>query len=400
MNVTKTYWENLKAYTDGYRIIVNKGSSRSGKTYGLVQVSDRILARSPIRRKMSIVSQSYNHLEQGVLEEYAKYQYNEKITRPKGKNTYRINQSLLNYFSLGDDPGKAVGPGRNILWLNEPNRGITYESFFQLRKRTNECIFIDYNPSGQFWLHTEGIMQDPRTKVIHSTWRDNIKNLTKADIEDFLDMYRRSKYSQMALYHWKVYGLGEDALLTEERIMPMLHRVSRVPDDAVEIPGWLDYGWNPDPISYGRLFMRKGPGGFEELYIKQEVYQTNLSINSKAESANNLTDILLTKGINPEHLIIAESADPRNNNDMQAAGFNVIAVTKQKVELSIRQFHKYKIFIVDGSEETFTEFDNYKFSRDKATNKITGIPEENQPNHSIDGIRYVLLSRNFWWAFP
>lgn len=399
MEVTKVYWENLQAYKDGYRVIVNKGSSRSGKTYGLCQVADRILVKSPIRRKLSIVSQSYNHLEQGVLEEYTKYCYANGLKRSKGKNQYRINQSVMNYFSLGDDPGKAVGPGRNILWLNEPNRGITYESFFQLRRRTNEVIFIDYNPSGQFWLHTEGILDDPKTKVIHSTWRDNIKNLTKADIDDFIDMYRRSKYSQMGLYHWKVYGLGEDAVLTEERVMPFLHRCSRVPDDAVEIPSWLDYGWSPDPTSFGRLFIRKGPGGVEELYIKQEVYERNLSINSRAEGARNLTDVLAEKGINKEHLIIAESADPRNNSDMSSAGYAVTAVHKQKVELSVRQFHKYKLFVVDGSEETYNELDNYKFARDKSTNKITGIPEEGQADHSIDGIRYVLLSRNFWWSF-
>lgn len=402
MRVTKVYWENLKAYEEGCRNIVNVGSSRSGKTYGIVQVNDRIAVKSPIRRKISIVSQSYNHLEQGVLEEYAKYQYNEGLVRQKAKNHYKINKSIINYFSLGDEPGRAVGPGRNILYLNEPNRGISYESYFQLRKRTNECIFIDYNPSGKFWLHKQGILEEKGTRVIHSSWLDNLANLTKFDIEDFIDMKRRSKLSDIGYYHWKVYGEGVDAVLMEERIMPLLYKATKVPDDAIEIPSYLDFGWHPDPTSFGRLWIRKGPTG-EELYIQPLVYDTRLHINSKAEGAVNLTEILRSKGINPAHLIVAESADPRAITDMRDDGFNIVGVKKTSVETSLRQFHKYKIFFVDGGdkyayEQSFEEFDNYKFDRDKQTNEIIPTPEDGQADHTIDAVRYVLLSRNFWWS--
>jgi phage terminase large subunit len=83
---------------------------------------------------------------------------------------------------------------------------------------------------------------------------------------------------------------------------------------------------------------------------------------------------------------------------MRLAGFNIEAVKKTSVETSIRKFHEYDIYIVDGSEEVFNEFENYKYARDKRTNEILGVPAERQADHSIDGTRYVLLSRDFRWS--
>lgn len=398
MRVTQVYWNNLKAYKDGYRVIVNKGSSRSSKTFSLVQLSDFIAASSKRHRKISIVSQSFPHLRDGVIYEYEKYQMMDNLVRAKreSRHEFLINKSIINYFSLGDDPKKAIGPGRDILWLNEPNKGVSFESYNQLKQRTTETIFLDYNPSGRFWLHKEGILEDERTKVIHSTWLDNLQNLTPAQIQDFIDMKKKSKTSQYWDYYWKVYGLGEDAVMLEERIMPMIKRIKEVPKDAVEIPSALDFGFFPDPTAFCRLWVRR-KGLIDQLFIKQIVYDTKLSINSKGEGAKNLCELLVSKGVNKKHKIIAESADPRAINDMRADGFNIEAVKKTTVETSIRTFHDYEIFFVDGSEDAYEEFDNYRYKRDKKTNEILGIPEEKQKDHTIDAVRYVLLSKGFRW---
>jgi phage terminase large subunit len=214
---TKTFEENLKAYRDGFRTIVNKGSARSGKTVGIIQVYDFIATYSRKHRKLSITSQSFPHLREGAIYEYKKHQMREDIKRKHNKSSHEflVNQSIINYFSL-DDPAKAIGPGRDICYINECNKGINYESYNNLLTRTTECMFLDYNPSGEFWLHEQKILDDDRTKLIHSTWLDNIENLTKQQINDFIDAKRKSKISDYWNYYWKVYGLGEDAVLLEE----------------------------------------------------------------------------------------------------------------------------------------------------------------------------------------
>jgi phage terminase large subunit len=401
MQVTKTYYEVLKAYKDGVRLIGLKGSSRSGKTFALTQVCDRIAVTSKKHRKTSIVSQTYNHLEQGVIYEYEKFLRGEGITRSKVKNTYHINKSVINYFSLGDDPGKAIGPGRDMLWLNEPNKGISFESYVQLRRRTSECVFMDFNPSGKWWAQQYNIFDSDRAIVLHSTWLDNIGNLSGQDIEDFIEMKKLSKTSEFWNYQWKVYGLGVDAVLLEERIFPLISSVSKVPDDAVEAPYGLDFGFFPDPTCFIRIWVRtkKVTGKMkDELYVQQIVYNTKLSIDASSPSAKNLCAILLQNGINKNHLIISESADPRAINDMREAGFSIEAVKKTSVETSIRKFHEYDIYVVDGSPDVFTEFDNYKYAKDKKTNEIIGTPEAGQADHVCDALRYVLLSRGMRWS--
>jgi phage terminase large subunit len=402
MKPTKVFFDNLKAYNDGYRLIINKGSSRSSKTFSILQCYYVINNESKKHIKSSMVSQTFPHLTDGVVYDFERLLIMEGIDPDKvhhqTKHQFALNKSIINYFSA-DQSGKVMGPSRNLLYLNEPNHGITFDTFVQLKTRTTETIWIDYNPAADFWLQTEGVLNDERAIVIHSTWLDNVQNLTKAQIDDFLDAKRKSKTSAYWDYYWKVYGLGQDGVLLDERIMPMLHRASRVPDDAIMIPAALDFGFHPDPTAFLHLWIRKKPRPQrDELYIKQLVYDTKLSIDSQGEGAINLSDLMQQRGHNKNHKIIAESADPRAVGDLRRAGFNIEAVRKTSVETSIRLFHDYDIFILDGSEDCWREFDNYKFKRDKKTNKILGIPLERQPDHCIDAVRYVLLSRNLRWS--
>jgi phage terminase large subunit len=390
----------MRAYKDGVRVIGNKGSARSSKTVSIIQGIDLIVVGSARHRKISICSQSFPHLRDGAIYEYKKHQMRESVSRTQNKSEheFHVNKSIINYFSV-DDPAKAIGPGRDILYCNEVNKGFNLQMFIDLKQRTEECVWMDWNPSSPFFIHdqedgNEAIINDSRTRIIHSTWLDNIENLTKAQIQDFIDAKRKSKVSDFWNYWWKVYGLGEDALLMEERIMPMLKRCKKVPDDAIEIPSALDFGFFPHPTSFLRMWIKKGEL-FDKLYIKQVIYDTKLSIDSK--KGNNLTDALIAKGVNPKHKIIAECADPRAINDMRSAGFNIEAVVKTSVENGIRLFHDYEIHVVDGSEATYKELDGYKYKRNKK-GIILGVPEPGQPDHSIDGARYVLSSRNQRWS--
>jgi phage terminase large subunit len=395
MKPTKTYFDTLRAYKDRVRLIALRGSSRSGKTAALTQLSDTITTLSAKHRKISVVSQSFPHLKDGFVYEFKKHMARENIYRPhnKAEHEFYIKNSIINYFALGDDESKAVGPGRDILWINEPNRGVTFESYVQLRQRTSETIFVDWNPSGDFWLQEEGILNEPSVRVLQSTWLDNLKNLSRAQIDDFINNKRKSKTSAYWDYWWKVYGLGQDAVLLDERVMPFLKSYSKLPDDAIEIPSGLDFGFFPAPTWFGRMWIQKHPVR-DRLFIREVIYDTRLSINAK--TGNNLTDRLLQKGVNTKHRIIAESADPRALQDMRAAQFNIEAVSKTSVDTSIRVFHDYDIFIHEDSDNTYKEFDKYRYKRNRK-GEIVGTPADGQADHSIDGSRYVLMSRGTRW---
>ncbi len=398
MKPTKVFFDILKARKDGFTTIGCKGSARSGKTRGIIQVADFIAHNSSKHRKISIGSQSFPHLRDGALYEYQKHMMEEKIFRQHNKSDheFHINKSIINYFSA-DDPTKMIGPDKDIQYWNEINNGISFDVFNSTQVRTKELTIFDWNPAGEFFIHDKGIIDDPGTIILHSTWLDNLENLTRKQIDFFIRAKKLSKTSDYWAYWWKVYGLGIDAVLLEERIMPMIYRVKSVPKDAVEIPSALDFGFFPDPTVFLRLWVRTGKGLRDDLYIQQIVYGQKLSINTKSEGATNLVDILTAKGINKNHKIIAESADPEALAQLRGAKFNVEAVVKSSVETSIRLFHDYNIHIVDGSEETFKEYDNYRYKKNKK-GVILGVPAEGQADHGIDGTRYVLLSRNSRWS--
>lgn len=283
------------------------------------------------------------------------------------------------------------------------NNGITFDTYNNLKIRTRELMVFDYNPSAEYFLHDKdsGILDDPKTIILNSTWLDNIENLTSQQIDFFINAKIKSKTSDYWRYWWEVYGLGNDAVLMDERIMPFIKLVTKVPDNAIQIPNGLDFGFFPDPTAFIRLWVVPGLLK-DDLYIEEVVYDTRLSINSKSEGSANLVELLNLKGINNKHLTIAESADPKAIEEMRGAGYNIEAVKKSSVEVSIRVFHDYNIHVVDKSNsgkdnKTFKELNSYKFKRNRK-GVILPIPADGQDDHSIDSIRYVLMSRNKRWS--
>lgn len=404
MKLTPVFHKNLDAYDAGYRTIVNKGTARSGKTRGLKQLAWWILNESSKHKKWSTVSHSFPHLQQGAMYELEKHISEESISNIRhhqGKKEYYINKSILNYFSLDVDGNKAIGPGRDILFLNEPNRGITLQQYIDLKARTTECVFLDYNPSGEFWLHEEKIIEDPRTIVIHSSWLDNLENLTDAQVQDFLDAKAKAMSGKYPYWKWwwEVYGEGKDSILLEERVMPIVNWCSKIPKDAIQIPHGLDFGFYPDPTAFVRLWVvpKKKSNELDKLYVEQLVYDTKLSINSKSKNLENLVDKLKRKKVNFEVSTIAECADPLAIEELRGVDMEIEAVSKISVEASVRLFHDYEIYVLDGGDDAYKEFNGYKFARDKRTGKISHIVAKGQDDHIIDATRYVLLSRNSRW---
>jgi hypothetical protein len=407
---TKVFHDIAEALRDKMQVIALVGSARSSKTTSLIQTHDvcGLWRKSP--RKFSIVSQSLPHLKDGVLDEYRKYQIREGVTREhnKGDKVFKVgDHTLINYFSLDVDGNKAIGPGRDWLWVNEPNRGVSFQAYNDMTIRTTEVTFLDWNPSGSFWDDGETnnlkmIMEHPKTRVLHSTFLDNIDNLSKAQIEMFIHRKRLSKKIPYWAYWWKVFGEGQHGVLLEERIMPHLTWVKAPPDDAVKIPNGLDFGFFPAPTAHVELWVRpKSKTGklMDDLYIKVTLYNQKLSINSRSPTVGNLVDALEAKGIDKRHKTIAESAEPRNLEDMRSSGYSIEGVVKTGIESSIPLFHDYNIHFVEGaaSAKGYKEFDEFKYKRNKK-GVLLGIPEDGQPDHVIDAVRYVLLSRNKRWS--
>ena len=105
------------------RYIVNEGGARSGKTYGTMQLLIYYAMNNP-GTKITVVSHSLPHLKKGALRDFLDIMDSWKIyneaNHNKTDNVYHFGTSYIEFFGL-EDAGKARGPGRDILFINEAN---------------------------------------------------------------------------------------------------------------------------------------------------------------------------------------------------------------------------------------------------------------------------------------
>jgi len=107
--------------------------------------------------------------------------------------------SQIEFFS-SDNGDKLRGARRDRLFINEANN-VTKDAFDQLEVRTKEFVFLDWNPTNEFWFYTD--IKDKRDDVdfITLTYKDN--EALSPEIVKAIEQRKGNKQ------WWKVYGLGE-----------------------------------------------------------------------------------------------------------------------------------------------------------------------------------------------
>ena len=150
------------------RIKIIQGGTSAGKTFGILPILiDKAAKKGGL--EISVVAESIPHLRRGALRDFLKVM--------KWTNRFvddRFNKSLLKYefangsfieFFSADDSKKLRGGRRNILYINECNQ-ISFESFLEMSIRTKDEVFLDYNPTAEFWVQTELEGQEDAEKII------------------------------------------------------------------------------------------------------------------------------------------------------------------------------------------------------------------------------------------
>ena len=155
------------------RVRIVQGGTSAGKTYGILP----ILIDTAIRNngiEISVVSETLPHLRKGAMRDFLKIMEQLNRFRPdcwnKSNNVYKFpNGAFIEFFSA-DSQDKVRGPRRDVLYINECNN-IDFETYSQLAIRTRSTIWLDYNPTHEFWANTE--LTDEDTERIILTYRDN-----------------------------------------------------------------------------------------------------------------------------------------------------------------------------------------------------------------------------------
>ena len=379
LNLTKTFYKNAEAYKqNNLRYIINQGGSSSSKTFSILQ----LLTLIALGRKVTIdiASESVPHLKRGVLRDLPIVfdQIGLNIETMLNKSDHYIkfdNGSKINLISL-DNPGKARGSRRDILFINEANL-IPYETAEQLLIRTHEKIFIDYNPTNAFWVHNEILPKNEgRALLIKSTYKDN-QFLPQTEIDEL-----ESRRGDGNNNFWRVYGLGELGIaegLVFENVTARTITDEEINRFDVTYQG-IDWGY-----IHPFVFIKCCYDSEErKLYVYDGIYQSRLSLQTSM-------DLVREKQI-PFCDIIADSANPQSIGDFWDNGFNIFPANKGpgSRDFGYRWLQSLNEIIIDPARcpNTLKEFQTMEYLKDKDGKYINDYPKIY--DDAIDAIRYAL----------
>lgn len=373
MKVTSVFDRNLDAYNAKRRYIVNKGSTRSSKTYSQLQLLYLIAELSVKPKIISIVSESMPHLKKGCIRDF------QDIVQSLGKwdenkwnatdKIYKVNNSMIEFFSA-DNPSKVHGPSRNILYVNECIN-IDYEIYRQLAVRTTETIFLDCNPSFAFWLDEKVLSQENAT-LIHSTYKDN-EYLTEAQIKEIESNKSDANW-------WRVYGEGLTGTL-QGAIIRNWEIVKTMPTTYKSRWIGIDFGFTNDPTAIVDIRLSEGALWIDELLYAKGY--DNLMI------ASHLDEIGISKDIS----IIADSAEPKSIKEISSFGWRIEGALKGKdsINTGLSILNRYNKHVTQESINIINEYRNYRWQQNEFGDSMN-IPIDRY-NHSVDAQRYVCLNK-------
>lgn len=375
IQTTRVYAEIDQAIKAGYTTISEQGGARSGKTRNTVVWLCTYLNNHP-GLKLSVVRATGPALRRSVLEDFKIVLSKMKIWRDKLFNKSSLiftmpNGSMIEFFGA-DEEQKLRGASRDILYANEANELKEIE-WKQLKMRTRLFSIADYNPSfsDEHWLTT--LNNDPRTYHFVTTYTDN--PFLEQTIIDEIESFRSSNKSL-----WQVYGLGMQAVV-EGLVFSNFEIIDSIPDH-VKKHHWrgVDFGYSNDPTAIEDVFYHD-----KCLYVDEICYQTEMLSS----------DIIRVLKANDGAVeTISESADPRLVQEIYRAGCNIKPVVKYggSVQAGVTKMQEFrKIYITKRSINVIKEFKNYTWAQDKEGHWLN-VPID-AFNHSIDGIRYVVMMK-------
>lgn len=378
------------------RVVVNRGGSWSSKTYSILQLLLKWLTTWELRSWefipvgiASVVRQHRVELNKSVIRDWKNIVESEGYNLTKyqhGDGNIRQNKTSLTYtywdriveFLWMDDPEKAKGPRRAILYINESNN-VSYNVFTQLLMRTSNTCFIDFNPDDidirineKIEIERAEIKWD--VDILVSTFRDNWF-LSKTEVDEILS-FRKTDPEL-----WKVYGNWEYWKIEWTIFAKWTHwkETDYVPSNAEYLWSWMDFWFTNDPTTLVDIYRYNW-----EIIVDEMIYERGLT---NIDLVNKIKGIEKSTWFKRE--IVADNAEPKSIKEISLHGINIIPCVKWKwsVNHGIDLMKTYKMLVTKKSIETKKELKKYVWSKDK-DGKSLNTPIDAY-NHIIDALRYI-----------
>jgi phage terminase large subunit len=418
-------WEAINAKKeDGsrkYKYIIHTGSSRSSKTYSILQTHWLICLTQPNTR-VSIWRETKADCKMTILADLKKavptFPNNEIVTFNKTESIYTFPNGSTIEFMGGDEENRVHGFQGNVAHLNEPYK-FGEDAFNQIDMRTSNYVIIDWNPKSKHFI--DDVSKRDNAIVIHSTYKDNpfcpIEQRLK--IESYLsvkytDVVENNLISYQDAYN---YNFNTNVLkFTDKQLKELkraLHNESQnTANDYLHLvyarglkaekPNRIFRNWQQMDDKafydlryqsyYATDFGLSAPtaniefkfDGDKTFFFHQRIYKPmNQMEGTLSDEFDKLASIKHKENIcdSGNELNKAEGTKLRNS------GYNVIFAQKGhgSINAGIETLQKCNVFYTKSSIDLENEYENYSWKMYQGIQM--DVPEDNQNDHALDCCR-------------
>lgn len=213
------------------------------------------------------------------------------------------------------------------------------------------------------------ISTHPNVLHIHTTYFDNMENLSPEFLKEVEDMKKNNpeKYAHVVIGRW--------ADVAEGAIFKRIGIVKEFPANAKKMALGLDFGFTHDPSAIVKCGIVDN-----DLYLDELCYKTDMVSSD------------LIKELRKENLFVyADCADPRLIQEIANGGIIIYPVQKgaDSIVAGIDRIKDFdNIFVTEHSYNLIHEGRNYVWAKDKDGHYIN--EPEDHDNHCWDAIRYYI----------
>jgi len=284
--------------------------------------------------------------------------------------------------SSGDQTANLKSLQGITTWVFDEAEEMTDEDMFDKidlsvrQKGLDNRVILILNPTTkenfiyQRWFEAKGVeagsnITKDDTTYIHTTYLDNIENLSQSYVEQIERMKERrpSRYKHTILGAWL--DKAEGVIFTNWKI-------GKFKQVGKNVFG-QDYGFSNDPTTLVQTNIDKEN---KLIYVKLCFYQPKLTTSEIAT--------LNSKFANRD-LIVGDSAEPRLISELTRNN-NIVAAIKGQgsITYGISLLQDYDLIIDEESTDLIKELNNYCWLEKKSQTPVDKF------NHAIDALRYAV----------
>ena len=366
------FHKNATALLSDKRFIINRGGTRSGKTYSLIILIIAVVCSNK-NTEVLITRKTLPSIKGTVLKDFLDISKKMGIYFKSNKTdgTYSLQNGSFIKFQQSEDPQKIQGASYDIVWLEEAVE-LQYNVFRQLNLRLKDGgkMLISFNPSDPNTWINQHLEQQRQNDIclIKSSYLDNpfLSDTQIQEIEYLKDTDKN---------YWLIYGQGEYGIV-ENQIFPDFEEISDF--EFEEIGGQTVYGLDVGFSNCSALTKVKYSKAMNAVFIKEILYKKGLQNDAISEAC---------KDERIRQAIYIDSAAASTKKLLLNDGFLVRNANKKSVTDRLQYCKGLKIYITKSSSNLLSEMKFYKLATDKSGN-VTDKPVKFN-DHLIDSWTYA-----------